>query len=67
MKKQYYDNELAKTDFYTLNRKQNISARRKTGNNKNILMTNRIFLQIARKLLSIEIPITEKPLNRLAS
>ena len=44
-----------------------ISARRKTGNNKSILLTKKIILQIARELPSEEIPITEKPVNRFAS
>ena len=33
---------------------KNISAKRKTGNNKSIQLTKRFILQIARKILSIE-------------
>ena len=42
---------------------KNMSARRKTSNDKSILLTKKIISQIARKLSSIEIPITEKPVN----
>ena len=55
-----------KNTKWTINIK-NISARRKTGNNKSILLTKEIILQIARELPSKKIPITEKPVNRFAS
>ena len=42
---------------------KNINARRKTGNNKIILLTAKIILQIARKFFSIEISITERPVK----
>ena len=40
-----------------------MNARRKTGINKSMLLRKKVALQIARKLVSIEIPITEKPVN----
>ena len=43
--------------------KNNINAKRKTGNNKSIILTKMIILQIAQKCLSIEIPIAEKPIS----
>ena len=42
---------------------KNISAIRKTGNDKNILLAKKIILQIARELSSKEISITEKPVK----
>ena len=45
---------------------KNISAIRKTGNDKSTLLIKKIILQIARSLVSIEVPITEKPVNRSA-
>ena len=51
-----------KNTKYTINIK-NISARRKRGNNKSILLTKKIILRIAQELPSKDIPITEKPVN----
>ena len=45
---------------------KNISARRKTGNDKSILLTKKITLQIARELPSKEISITEKTVKWFA-
>ena len=42
---------------------KNINTRHKTGNNKSILLTKKIILQIASIFLSIEIPITEEAVN----
>ena len=46
---------------------KNISARHTIGNNKRILLTKIIILEIARELPSKETLIKEKPVSRFAS